>query len=443
VEKSRREAAAVARRVRKAGGGGASSGARKLKSVDLSPVPCGTGTPTRSVTQIEEGPEERSTMRSVGLDLGASSISYCERQNGAVTEQRTARSLEELLRGVLGPKTTRAQVAIEACREAWHVHDVLTAAGHEVVLVDTTRVRQMGLGHHGRKTNRIDAEVLATALEEKRIPKAHLLSPERRKLRERVLMRASLVETRSRMVVTIRGLLRARGLRIGGCSAGLFVMHLRKRVTDADLLSYLEPLCAVLEAVETKIVEVEQDLKKLAEGEALVAPLMSIPGVSLIVSLMFLSVVDDAKRFRNAHQFESYLGLVPGEFSTGEARKLGSITKAGNGYLRAILVQAAWAIFTHADLNDPLHRWGLAVAERRGKMVAAIALARRLAGIMWAMARDGTFYDPKSIDHAHRQRDPEVQKEIAARAQSKRAEKLRRYGRSIAARPNAATEVHP
>ena len=120
-------------------------------------------------------------MRIVGLDLGVKCISFCEVRDGVVIARRTVRSVEEL-DDVLGPEAPPARVAVEACREAWSVHDRLRDAGHEPVLVDTTRVKQVGIGAHRRKTDRIDAEVLARALEANRIPRAHVLSPARRRI---------------------------------------------------------------------------------------------------------------------------------------------------------------------------------------------------------------------------------------------------------------------
>jgi hypothetical protein len=109
-------------------------------------------------------------------------------------------------------------------------------------------------------------------------------------------------------------------------------------------------------------------------------------------------VVDDAKRFRRAHQVEAYLGLVPSEH-TSVQRRLGSITKQGNSYLRALLVQAAWCILRSRG-QDPLALWAKAIAQRRGKRIAVVALARRLAGVLWAMWRDGTVYDTQRLVHA-------------------------------------------
>jgi len=118
-------------------------------------------------------------MRTVALDLGSRRTAFCEVAGGRVLQRGSVSTLESL-RTVLGPQMASSKVAIEACREAWHVHDVLSSWGNEVVLVDTTRSRRLGIGQHGRKTDRIDAEVLARALERGGIPVAHVLSPQAR-----------------------------------------------------------------------------------------------------------------------------------------------------------------------------------------------------------------------------------------------------------------------
>ena len=121
-------------------------------------------------------------MRKVALDLGTRKTAYCEVRDGKVVQRRTEDAVRDF-EPLLGPEQPEAVVAIEACREAWHVHDLLTSWGNQVVLVDTTRSRRLGIGQHGRKTDRIDAEVLALALERGGIPAAHVLSPHRRELR--------------------------------------------------------------------------------------------------------------------------------------------------------------------------------------------------------------------------------------------------------------------
>jgi hypothetical protein len=115
-----------------------------------------------------------------------------------------------------------------------------------------------------------------------------------------------------------------------------------------------------------------------------------------VVAATYVSVIDDAGRFRNAHQVESYIGLVPGESSSGGKRRLGAITKHGNGHVRAMLIEAAWCIYRQCE-KEPLAIWARNLAKRRPVNVAITALARRLAGILWAMWRDRTVYDPAGV----------------------------------------------
>jgi transposase len=293
----------------------------------------------------------------------------------------------------LGPKAPPARVAIEACREAWYVHAKLTEWNNDVLLVDTTRSRQMGIGQHRRKTDRIDAEVLARSLERGGIPVAHLLSPHRQELRRQLGVRRALVETRSQYVTTTRGLVREQGKKLPSGDTRYFLDRVRKTKLDEKIQKVIEPLLATIELVNVQLAEVDRVLDRLSQMEPVVSLLTTAPGVGPIVAATFVSVIDDAKRFRRAHQVEAYLGLVASENTTGGKRRLGSITKHGNSYLRSLLVQAGWNIMRLADSDDPLRRWGHALAKRRGKRIAVVALARRLAGVLWAIWRDGTVYD--------------------------------------------------
>ena len=174
-------------------------------------------TPTRSEAQMTSGVEGRTTMRSVALDLGRK-ISFCEVANDEVTSRATARSINELERQ-LGPETAPARVAFEACREGWFIDRRLREWGHEPLMVDTTRCRQLGIGQHRRKTDRIDAEVLARAVERGMIPLAHVLSPARQQLRMQLGVRRALVKTRAGYVASIRSVARAHGKSLPSCMA--------------------------------------------------------------------------------------------------------------------------------------------------------------------------------------------------------------------------------
>lgn len=336
-------------------------------------------------------------MRSVGLDLGARHIAYCEVRDGRVVERVAVKCLEDL-RSRLGPGTERARVAFEAAREAWHVHDTLTGWGHEAKIVDTTRLKTIGIGQHKRKNDAIDAEHIAIALDQGRIPEAHVLSPERRELRKKLSIRQALVETRSQYIVTIRGLARAEGVLLPTCAAHNFVDRLSAARLDEGTRALVAPLATVLELVEKELAHVDDELEIVAKQDPLIRLCATAPGVGLIVAATFLAAVDDPKRFKNAHAVSAYLGLVPSESTTGgpSKRRLGSITKQGNPHARAMLVQAAWSILrgTRGHRDEPMCQWGARISKRRGPCVAAVAVARRLAGVLWAMCRDGTFYSP-------------------------------------------------
>lgn len=355
--------------------------------------------------------------RVVGLDLGTK-ISYCEVKDGQVVQRATEGGLSGLVH-LLGPNTLPAKVAFEACREAWTVYDQLLEWGHEPLMVDTTRVRQLGIGQHQRKTDRIDAETLARALEMGRIPLAHVLSPHRRELRMLLGVRRALVETRAGYVTTIRGLARAHDKHLPSCRTANFLEHLSAAPIGEEVRTLVEPLAKLLEVLNPQIALVEKKLEQLCAREPVVARLGTGPGVGLIVAAAFVSVIDEAKRFRRAHQVEAYVGLVPSENTSGK-RRLGAITKQGNAYLRALLVEAAQSVF-RLRADDPLKRWGEAIEQRRGKRIAVVAVARRLVGILWAMWRDGTTYNPDKLCLASATGLSKHSRELAAQAEEQRA----------------------
>jgi transposase len=332
-------------------------------------------------------------MRIVALDLG-SKISYCEVKDGQVVQRATATSIEGFVQ-LFGANTPKAKVAFEACREAWAVHDKLLSWGHEPLMIDTTRVRQLGVGQHKRKTDRLDAEAIARAVEAGRVPLAHVLSPRRRELRLQLGVRRALVETRAQFITQIRGIARAQGDSLPSCESHHFAARLRETPLKEHTRALVKPLADMLDMLTSQIALVEQKLEQLCALEPVIKRLVTVPGVQMIIAAAFVSVIDEAKRFRGAHQVEAYLGLVPSE-NTSVHRRLGAITKQGNGYLRALLVQAAQCIF-RLRADDPLKLWGQQLEARRGKRIAVIAVARRLAGILWAIWRNGSVYNPTKL----------------------------------------------
>jgi transposase len=115
-----------------------------------------------------------------------------------------------------------------------------------------------------------------------------------------------------------------------------------------------------------------------------------------VTAAAFVATLDDAQRFRHAHQVEAYLGLVPRELSSGETQHRGHITKAGPPRMRWLLIQVAVSILRRQPPQaEALHAWARPIVARRGKHIAVVALARRVAGILYALLRDGTTFDPQ------------------------------------------------
>lgn len=369
-------------------------------------------------------------MRSVGLDLGARHIAWCEVVDGRVTHRGSVRRLSEL-KPLLGPQTAPARVAFEACREGWHVHDVLKGWGKTPLMLDTTRIRRIGVGHHSRKNDAIDAEAIAMALDAGRVPLAHVLSPERRALRAKLSIRGELVDMRARQVTLLRGLARASGVLVDTSSTDHFLEKLREAPLTKETRALMAPLIATLTVAQQQLAAVDAEIAEIARGDSIIRLCATAPGVAVIVAATFVSVIDEARRFPDAHAVSAYLGLVPGESTTGgkDKPRLGAITKHGNAHARRMLVQSAWQILRAGDPDDPLRRWAQHLAETRGKKVAAVALARKLAGVLWAMWRDGTVYDP-----GLQARESSKGLRAAAQGEQVRAEAMARVAKKIARR---------
>jgi transposase len=397
----------------------------RKKKVVLLPAAHAADTPARSETQSVGEMED--DMRSVALDLG-SRIAFCEVSDGTVVARATVMHFEALQRW-LGPNTPKARVAIESCREAWWAERKLREWGHEPVVIDTTRARRLGIGQHGRKTDRIDAEVLARAVEAKLVPRAHVLSEHRQQLRFQMSVRRALVETRAQYTTTVRGLARAHGIRLPSASAHGFAAAVRDVELGEAVRELIHPLLEVIAQLDVLIGQADAKLETLADREPVTKVLKTAPGVATVVAAAFVSVVDEAKRFKKAHEVESYLGLVPSEDTSGK-RRLGAITKKGNSYARSLLIQAAWAILRSKG-DDPLAVWGRAVAAKRTQRVAVVAVARRLVGVLWAMWRDDTVYEARRLGGTMADGiEHEVQSVLLRAAALRRAARKRMYSSS-------------
>jgi transposase len=243
------------------------------------------------------------------------------------------------------------------------------------------------------KTDRRDARTLCDACRLGAYRAVHRASDAQRHVRAELAVRDALVRTRTRYVALIKALVRRDGLRLTQGEPERTVAKVAALALPPALAAELTPLLALLEPLNQQIAAADQRLTVLASTDPVVQRLTSAPGIGPVTATAFVATLDDITRFPTAHQVEAYLGLVPSERSSGERRHRGRITKQGNTRMRWLLVEAGWRVLRSPRPEAAgLKAWAERIAVRRGKRVAVVALARRLAGVLYAMWRDGTMY---------------------------------------------------
>jgi transposase len=298
------------------------------------------------------------------------------------------RSLSEFLR--LLP---RSRVIVETTAEAFRVADAAKEAGHEVRVVPATLVRSLGVGARKTKTDRRDARALSEVSCRIDLPSVHIPSARSREWKAICGMHDALISARTKLINNLRGWMRGQGLRVSKGNADTFAQRMAKFDVLPDYVrSQLEALAALTEKIRAS----EKRIEALSRDE-LCQRLMTVPGIGPSSAVRFVAAIDEIARFESAHKVESYLGLVPGESSSSERQQRLSITKAGPSSVRWVLDQAAWSLQIRCrnPAAKPLQLWAAEIARRRGPRIATIALARKLAGILFALWRDGTKYEQR------------------------------------------------
>jgi transposase len=270
--------------------------------------------------------------------------------------------------------------------------------GHEVIVADPNFAPMYATRARRTKTDRRDARTLMEAARLGAYRTAHRVSPARRHVRAELAVREALVRTRTRYIALAKALVRRDGLRVAASEAHLVAKRIAALELSDTLSSELLPLFQVLAPINEQIVAADRRIAAVVADDPIMTLLATAPSIGPITASAIVATVDDVTRFASAHQFEAFLGLVPGERSSGEKRRIGRITKAGNSRVRYLLVEAGWRILrTKSEDTAALRAWGLTIAARRGKRIAVVALARRLAGIAYAMWRDGRAYEATRI----------------------------------------------
>lgn len=329
----------------------------------------------------------------IGIDLAKSIFQVCGvNQAGKPVFNRQVRRARLMKLLLQYPDVT---IAMEACSGSNYWGRELQQRGFKVMLIPPQHVKPFVKGN---KNDRNDAFAITEAA---RRPSLKCVEP--RTLAQtdmiqvhRVLDR--MIRQRTALINQIRGFLNEYGIVIARGKEKLLAAmpdlleDAENGLTTASRRLFQE-LYEQLRQANEAIGRLEKGLKMQAKADEAAQRLMNVRGVKVKISTAAIAHAGNGHGYKNGRHFSANLGLVPKEGSSGGKQKLGGITKRGNRYLRRLLIQGAWSVVRNADKNDDrMSRWARQLVERRGKQKAVVAVANKMARIIWSMLYHQTEY---------------------------------------------------
>jgi len=329
-------------------------------------------------------------LKRIGLDTSKAvfTLHGVDQDEKAVLRRNLRRAEMEAFFAKLPP----THVALEACGGSHHWGRRLAALGHMVQLIPPQYVKPFV---RRGKNDRNDAEAISEAAARPGMPSVAVRSAEQQAKAIVLSARELLVRQRTQLVNAVRGhaaefgIVAAKGT--SQLPALLEVVAAGKTVPDAakEMLAFLGGQVAQL---DERIGELERRMKQQHKANPVSQLLAEVPGIGPIGALS-LALTIDPGRFQSGRHFAAWLGLTPKEHSTGGRQCLGGISRAGNERLRQLLVLGAMAVIRYAKPGSKTaSAWLLALLERKPRKLAAVALANKMARIVWAMMATGEAY---------------------------------------------------
>ncbi|ASY73999.1 Mobile element protein (plasmid) [Sinorhizobium fredii CCBAU 83666] len=285
-------------------------------------------------------------------------------------------------------------VGIEACSGSHYWAREIGELGHEVRLIPPAYVKPFV---KRGKTDAADAEAISEAVTRKTMRFVPVKSPEQQAAAMVLKTRALLVRQQTQTINALRAHLSELGIIAGIGTAKIASLIAIVRVeTDARLPNAarfaLTAIADQIDALALQINKLERELVAEVKHDEDMRRLATIPGVGAITSASIKALVPDPGGFKSGRHFAAWLGLTPRSHSSGGKERLGKISKMGNPELRTLLVAGATSVLRHARGNHKAPRWLVALLARRPFKVVAIALANKMARIIWALLTKGGTY---------------------------------------------------
>ncbi|WP_084784160.1 IS110 family transposase [Marinobacterium aestuarii] len=279
------------------------------------------------------------------------------------------------------------RVIIEASPLAEMVANYVETLGHEPVIIDARAAKN--LMNAKKKTDPRDAHTLAEIGRCGWYIEVHRKSPEARELRSLLKARQALQKTSKAQLNSIRGLLRAQGLRLGKVSNGQFedtVMTLVNREIPG-LSDAFAGMLQVWALARVEAARLEKHIRQRSRTDQVTRRFEQVYGVGPLTSVLYRATLDDPHRFRHAEEVADYLGLAPRVSQSGDTAYRGRITREGDHLLRWHLVECAHVLLTKGR-DCALKQWGLQLQRRKGSAKAKVAVARKLAVLLWRLWKE-------------------------------------------------------
>ena len=282
-------------------------------------------------------------------------------------------------------------IGMEACSGAHHWARLFRQYGHTVKLMAPKFVAPYRMTGKRGKNDAADAAAICEAVTRPNM----LFVPVKEEHQQIILClhrtRQGFVEERTASYNRLRGLIAEFGIVLPQkvvCLRREIGAHLEALPGYANLC--VGDLLAHADELDKKIDEYDRAIAKAAREDARSKRLMKLPGIGPVTASAFAASIGSGHDFDNGRQVAAWIGLVPGQYSSGGKARLGRITKAGDGYLRSLLVMGARAVLNSlGDKQDRFSRWARALQERRGYWRAVIAIAAKNARLAWAVLKYG------------------------------------------------------
>ena len=329
-----------------------------------------------------------------GIDVSLETASVCvvDATGRIVREVKVASEPEALIAWFLGLSIDLARIGLEAGPLSQWLYAAMRDAELAVELLETRHVRD-AFKAMPVKTDRNDARGIAQLMRLGWFRSVHCTSLPAQETRALLTARKLLQAKQNDVEMSLRGVMRGFGLKVGRTTPRRFAGRIRELVDGhPTLMAVAEALLTARDVLGGQLQGLERRLRLLAKGDARARLLMTTPGVGVIVALTFVAAIDAPERFRSSRAVGAHFGLTPRKYQSGETDVTGRISKIGDGSVRTALYEAANVILTRPVKGSTLKSWAARLAKRAGMRKAKVALARKLAVVLHRMLASGTCF---------------------------------------------------